>query len=82
MAMLGGGEEVAKQCRKPEIMSDAAYVILNKDSRSYTGNFTIDDEVLREAGVTDLDQYAFVPGEISLDLKEVLVNLYGLEHFS
>lgn len=62
MEMLGGGDSVASQCRKPEIMADAAYVMLTKDSRSYTGNFAIDDEVLRADGVTDMDQYACVPG--------------------
>ncbi|XP_041359777.1 hydroxysteroid dehydrogenase-like protein 2 [Gigantopelta aegis] len=66
MAMLGGGDEVAKQCRKPEIMADSAYVIFTKDSRSFTGNFAIDDEVLRNAGVTDLEQYSCVPGQTLL----------------
>ena len=37
MVMLGGGQEVAAQCRKPEIMSDAAYVILTRDSKHFTG---------------------------------------------
>ena len=63
MEMLGGGDGVASQCRKPEIMADAAYVMLTKDSRSYTGNFAIDDEVLRANGITDMDQYACVPGK-------------------
>ena len=62
MKMLGG-DEVDKQCRKPEIMADAAYVMLTKDSRNYTGNFAIDDEVLRDVGVTELDQYAVDPSE-------------------
>ncbi|XP_071126791.1 hydroxysteroid dehydrogenase-like protein 2 [Mytilus edulis] len=62
MEMLGGSDEIAKQCRKPEIMSDAAYVMFIKDSKSYTGNFAIDDEVLKASGVTDMDQYACVPG--------------------
>jgi citronellol/citronellal dehydrogenase len=48
--------------RKPEIMADAAYAILTGDSRSRTGQFLIDEEVLREAGVSDLDQYALSPG--------------------
>ncbi|CAC5414625.1 Hydroxysteroid dehydrogenase-like protein 2 [Mytilus coruscus] len=62
MEMLGGSDAIAKQCRKPEIMSDAAYVMFIKDSKSYTGNFAIDDEVLKAAGVTDMEQYACVPG--------------------
>ncbi|XP_045158567.1 hydroxysteroid dehydrogenase-like protein 2 [Mercenaria mercenaria] len=62
MEMLGGGSEVADQCRKPEIMADAAYVILTQDV-NYTGNFAIDDEVLIKAGVKDMDQYAWSPGK-------------------
>jgi citronellol/citronellal dehydrogenase len=51
-----------KRGRKPEIMADAAHAVLSRDARTCTGNFFIDDEVLREAGVTDLDQYAVTPG--------------------
>ena len=57
-----GGEDLMNKSRKPDIMADAAYVILSRDSRSYTGNFAIDEDVLKEVGVTDLDQYAWVPG--------------------
>ena len=48
--------------RKPEIMSDAAYWILTQDSRTCTGNFFIDESVLRNAGVTDLALYAVMLG--------------------
>lgn len=48
--------------RKPEIVADAAHAILTRDPRECTGNFFIDEEVLRKAGVTDLDQYAMTPG--------------------
>jgi citronellol/citronellal dehydrogenase len=48
--------------RKPQIMADAAHVILTSDSRTHTGNFFIDEDVLRGAGVTDLEQYAVTPG--------------------
>ena len=48
--------------RKPEIVADAARQILTQDSRTTTGNFFIDDEVLRAAGVTDLGGYAYKPG--------------------
>ncbi len=58
-------------CRKPEIMGDAAYAILNRDSKLCTGNFFIDDEVLAEEGITDLDQYSVVPGT-----TEFLPDLY------
>lgn len=51
-----------KKGRKPEIMADAAHVILTRDPRSCTGNFFIDDEVLASAGTKDLDQYAVTPG--------------------
>ena len=51
-----------KKGRKPDIMADAAHVILTRDPRGCTGNFFIDDEVLGSAGVTDLDQYAVTPG--------------------
>ena len=59
---LLGGEESLRGCRKPEIMADAAHVILTKPSRELTGQFLMDDEVLKSAGVTDLDQYAVSPG--------------------
>ena len=55
-------EAILKASRKPAIMADAAYAILNRDSRSATGNFYIDETVLREEGVTDFDQYAVTPG--------------------
>jgi citronellol/citronellal dehydrogenase len=56
--------------RTPEIVADAAHEILSRDARSCTGNFFIDEEVLTEAGITDLDQYAVVPGtrDLSADL--------------
>ena len=49
-------------CRTPEILADAAYVILNRESKDCTGNFFVDDEVLATVGVTDLDKYSVVPG--------------------
>ena len=58
--MLGAG--LKDSCRKPDIVADAAYWILTQDSRSCTGNFFVDEEVLRRAGVTDMDQYAMAPG--------------------
>jgi citronellol/citronellal dehydrogenase len=51
-----------KKCRKPEILSDAAWWILTSDARSTTGNFFIDDDLLASHGVTDFDRYAVVPG--------------------
>ena len=61
LAMLGG-QVRPENCRKPEIVADAAHAILNRDSRECTGNFFIDDEVLTAAGVRDLDAYAIDPG--------------------
>ena len=61
MEMLGG-KDIGSQCRKPEIMADAAYAILSKDSKSFTGQFTIDDDILKNEGITNFDPYAFDPG--------------------
>lgn len=58
---LLGGEQMIQASRTPEIMADAAWHILTQPS-SITGNFFIDDEVLAQAGVTDLDAYAVSPG--------------------
>jgi citronellol/citronellal dehydrogenase len=55
---LLGGDEAMRRARTPEIVADAAHAILLRDPRSCTGNVFIDDEVLAEAGVTDLDRYA------------------------
>lgn len=60
MEMLGG-KEVANNCRTPEIVADAAYVVMTRDSRACTGNFYVDEQVLAEVGVTDMDQYAIDP---------------------
>jgi hypothetical protein len=49
-------------------MADAAYAILTQDSRACTGNFFIDETLLRQQGVTDFDQYAVVPGTTDLML--------------
>jgi citronellol/citronellal dehydrogenase len=61
ISMIGGPGMLAG-CRTPEIMSDAAHVILTRDSRKTTGNFFIDEDLLRETGVTDFDGYAASPG--------------------
>ncbi|CAG9811005.1 unnamed protein product [Chironomus riparius] len=50
--------------RKPEVMSDAAYIILSRDPKAFTGNFYIDDEVLKAYGVTDMKQYACNPDNV------------------
>jgi citronellol/citronellal dehydrogenase len=65
--LLGGGEAVARS-RRPEIVADAAYAILNRDSRSCTGQFFIDDEVLRAEGIDDLRAYQVDPALAPEDL--------------
>jgi len=49
-------------CRRPEILADAAWWILTSDARTTTGQFFIDDDLLRQHGVTDFDPYSVVPG--------------------
>ena len=56
-----GGDEIMRLSRNVDIMADAAYTILTKDSKSFSGNFCIDDIVLYEAGVRDFTKYANVP---------------------
>jgi len=65
VAMLGDLVK-PENCRKPDIVADAAYAILTRDSRRHTGNFYIDDEVLAAEGVTDLERYVLVPGKARL----------------
>ncbi|KAG8595115.1 hypothetical protein GDO81_001424 [Engystomops pustulosus] len=60
MDMLGGSG-VEKQCRTTDIMADAAYSILTKP-KNFTGNFVIDEELLKSEGIKDLDVYAVSPG--------------------
>lgn len=59
LAMIPGVDTAA--CRTPEILADAAYIILNRDSASCSGNFFVDDEVLASEGITDLEKYSVVP---------------------
>ena len=85
MAMLGGGEAIKEQCRSVDIMSDAAYAILTRDSKTFTGNFAVDDEVLKQEGCTDFEKYSCVPGEyffvcilsLMLHLKHCEMKLCG-----
>jgi len=57
VAMSGREAGERRRVRRPEIVADAAYEILTKPSREYTGRFCVDDDVLRAAGVTDFTQY-------------------------
>ena len=56
-----GGDEIMRLSRNVDIMADAAYEILTKSSKEFTGNFCIDDLVLHNAGVKDFTKYANVP---------------------
>jgi citronellol/citronellal dehydrogenase len=59
---LLGGDATIRGSRTPDIMADAAHVILTRPSRECTGNFFVDDDVLRSVGVTDFSKYQVVPG--------------------
>ncbi|WP_027000857.1 SDR family oxidoreductase [Eisenibacter elegans] len=65
---LLGGEQMVSKSRTPEIMADAAYAIFSKNSRECTGNFFIDEHLLRAEGVTDFSKYAVTPGTKDQDL--------------
>jgi citronellol/citronellal dehydrogenase len=68
LRMLGGFIK-PENCRHPEIVADAAHAILTRNSREFTGQFVIDEEVLRDDGVTNFDRYAVASGgEILTDL--------------
>ncbi|WP_311883902.1 MULTISPECIES: NAD(P)-dependent oxidoreductase [unclassified Pseudomonas] len=54
-----GNRESFKQARLPSIMADAAHVILDSSGRQITGRLLIDEEILRESGVTEFGQYRF-----------------------
>lgn len=58
VANVIGGEQMVQCSRTPEIMADAAYVILSKPADKCTGNFFIDEDVLRDQGHSDFDKYA------------------------
>jgi citronellol/citronellal dehydrogenase len=55
------GVDVAR-CRKPEILADAAYLVLTSDATTTTGNFFIDDTLLASRGITELEPYSVTPG--------------------
>jgi len=62
IAMIPGAAERSDMMRRPEILADAAHVVLTRDARTTNGRFFIDEDVLAEAGVTDLERYAVKPG--------------------
>lgn len=60
---LLGGDQIMQQSRWPSIMGDAAHHVFLQNSREYTGRFLVDEEVLAEAGITDLSHYAVDPSQ-------------------
>lgn len=85
---LLGGEAVSSMSRSPAIMADAAYAILNRPSRDCTGNFFIDEEVLKAEGVKNFSVYApgatgplaadfFVPDEVFENSDTKVVRSFG-----
>ncbi len=60
---LLGGDETVRHSRTPEIVADAAHLILTRPSREATGNFYLDEDVLKASGVTDFSKYQVSPGE-------------------
>lgn len=85
---LLGGEAVASMSRSPEIMADAAHAILTRPSREATGNFFIDELVLKEEGETDFSKYApgakgplagdfFVPDEVFEKTETKVARTFG-----
>jgi citronellol/citronellal dehydrogenase len=65
---LLGGDEAMARARTPDIYADAAYHVLVRDPASCTGNTFIDDEVLAEAGITDLSGYSAAGADLVLDI--------------
>ena len=66
---LLGGDRAMAMSRTPEIVADAARLILERDPRAATGNAYIDDEVLAAEGITELDRYrGDASGDLALDL--------------
>lgn len=59
---LLGGAAVSAQARTPAIVADAAHALLTRNSREFTGNFCIDEDILREIGVQDFESYQVTPG--------------------
>lgn len=68
-----GGEAMMAKSRTPQIVADAAYAILTRNSRHCTGNFFIDEDVLREEGETNFSQYQVNP---DLDQSKLMPDLF------
>ena len=66
-----GGKQLFSRARKPNIMADAAYQILISQKRSITGRLIIDEDILKESGVTDFSQYRYEDSD-----DELMVDLF------
>jgi citronellol/citronellal dehydrogenase len=69
-----GNRESFKQARTPAIMADASYVILDSRDRQITGRLLIDEEILRESGVTEFDHYRFEPGSTTTLMPDLFID--------
>ena len=69
-----GGKELFTKARNPNIMADAAYTILSSEKRSITGRLIIDEEILRESGITDFSEYRYADSD-----DELMVDLFVKE---
>jgi citronellol/citronellal dehydrogenase len=65
---LIGEEQARERARTPEVVADAAWIVLNRPAERCSGNLYVDEDVLREQGVTDLDRYRAGSGEPDTDL--------------
>ncbi len=68
--------ETLRASRKPAIMADASYTILTSDSRTHSGHFYLDEDVLRATGISNFEQYAIMPG--ALLQNDLFLNIGGL----
>jgi citronellol/citronellal dehydrogenase len=82
-----GGDQMAAVSRTPDVLADAAYAIVNRPARECTGNFFIDEDVLREEGVTDFSVYGpdsgqkplmdfFIPDETAARYADAVTNMF------
>lgn len=69
-----GNRESFKHARTPEIMADAAYVILSSSKRQITGRLLIDEEILRESGVSEFEHYRFEAGSSAALMTDLFVD--------
>ncbi|MCS5593204.1 MAG: NAD(P)-dependent oxidoreductase [Porticoccaceae bacterium] len=68
-----GGDMMMVRSRTVDIMADAAHIVLTRNSREFTGNFYVDDDVLASEGITDLNHYQVDP---ALDITELLPDFF------